>query len=79
MQQPERFFKKGKENLMCRLKKSLYRLKQAPRQWYRKFNSFMTDKGYHKMQVDHCMFVKKFNIGDILILLSYVDDMLIAK
>ena len=27
MQQPEGFVKKGKENLVCRLKKSLYRLK----------------------------------------------------
>ena len=31
MQQPEGFVKKGKENLVCRLKKSLYGLKQAPR------------------------------------------------
>ena len=30
MQQPEGFVKKGKENLVCRLKKSLYGLKQAP-------------------------------------------------
>ena len=59
------------------MKKSLYRLKQAPRQWYRKFDSFMTDQGYHKMQTDHCVFVKKFEGGDFLILLLYVDDMLI--
>ena len=51
--------KRGKEHLVCQLKKSLYGLKQAPRQWYRKFDSFMTDQGYHKMQADHCVFVKK--------------------
>ena len=28
--QPEGFEEKGKENLVCRLKKSLYGLKQAP-------------------------------------------------
>ena len=61
--------KRGKENLVCQLKKSLYGLKQAPRQWYRKFDSFMTD---------HCVFVKKFEGGDFLILLLYVDDMLIV-
>ena len=60
MQQPEGFVKRGKEHLVCRLKKSLYGLKQAPRQWYRKFDSFMTEQGYHKMQADHCVFVKKF-------------------
>ena len=38
MQQPEGFEVKGKENLVCKLKKSLYGLKQAPRQWYKKLS-----------------------------------------
>ena len=79
MHQPEGFMEKGKENLVCRLRKSLYGLKQAPRQWYRKFESFMTDNGYHKTQADHFVFVKKFEGGDCLILLLYVDDMLIVR
>jgi hypothetical protein len=76
MQQLEGFVERGKEHLVYRLKKSLYGLKQAPRQWYRKFDSFVTDQGYHNTQADHCVFVKKFEGGDFLILL-YVDDMLI--
>ena len=32
MQQPQGYEVKGKENLVCRLKKSLYGLKQTPRQ-----------------------------------------------
>ena len=78
MQEPEGFEKRGKEHLVCRLKKGLYGLKQAPRQWYHKFDSFITDHGYHKTQADHCLFVKKFEGGDFLILLLYVDDMLIV-
>ena len=31
MEQPEGFSVKGKKELMCKLKKNLYRLKQAPR------------------------------------------------
>jgi hypothetical protein len=42
MQQPQRYEVKGKENLVCRLKKSSYGLKKSPRQWYLKFDGFMT-------------------------------------
>ena len=36
MEQFEGFSVKGKTELMGKLKKNLYRLKQAPRQWYKK-------------------------------------------
>ena len=78
MHQPEGFLEKGKENLVCRLRKSLYGLKQAPRQWYYKFKSFISDNGYHKTHADHYVFVKNFQGGHFLILLLYVDDMLIV-
>ena len=38
MMQLEGFIKHGKENLYCKLKKRFYDLKQAPRQWYLKFD-----------------------------------------
>jgi len=78
MVQPEGFVVKGKENFVCRLRKNLYGLKLAPRQWYRKFDSFMMDHGYDKTSSDHCVFVKKFPNGKYIILLLYVDDMLIV-
>jgi hypothetical protein len=44
MQQPQGYEVKGKNNLVCRLKKILYVLNQAPRQWYLKFDRFMKNR-----------------------------------
>nr|GEV21114.1 retrovirus-related Pol polyprotein from transposon TNT 1-94 [Tanacetum cinerariifolium] len=78
MTQPEGFQSVGKEeNLMCKLKKSLYGLTQAPRQWYLKFDSFMQREGYKRCVIDHCCYLKKVGLSSIILLL-YVDDMLVA-
>ncbi|GKU85719.1 hypothetical protein SLEP1_g345 [Rubroshorea leprosula] len=52
MDQPEGFEDKGKEHMVCKLKKSLCGLKQAPRQWYKKFDSFMMGHGYKRTNAD---------------------------
>ena len=46
MTQPKGFVVKGKERMGCRLKKSIYRLKQASRQWYLKFDSTIRKFGF---------------------------------
>jgi hypothetical protein len=61
------------------LKKSLYGLKKAPRQWYLKFDRFMTKQGYSRCHSDHCVYFKRLENGNYIILLLYVDDMLVAE
>ena len=60
--------------MACKLQKSLYDLKKVPRQWYKKFNNFMSNNGFLRCQVDHCCHIKRFH-GSYTILLLYVDDM----
>ncbi|GJV19240.1 retrovirus-related pol polyprotein from transposon TNT 1-94 [Tanacetum coccineum] len=77
MLQPEGFKQKRKENLVCRLNKSLYGLKQTPRCWYKRFDSFIGSLGYNRLHVDPCAYFKRSGNNDIILLL-YVDDMLVA-
>ena len=63
---------------MCRLRKNLHGLKQAPRQWYLKFDNFMTEQGYGRCHFDHCVYFKRLDDGNYIILLLYVDDMLVV-
>ncbi|KAE8714902.1 hypothetical protein F3Y22_tig00110187pilonHSYRG00229 [Hibiscus syriacus] len=78
MRQPEGFTQPGNEHLVCRLKKSLYGLKQSPRQWYKRFDSYMIKIGYNRCEYDCCVYVKSLDDGSFIFLLLYVDDLLIA-
>ena len=78
MEQPEDLKVKGKENMVCKLKKSLYGLKQGPRQWYKKFDSFMMSQEYKRAFADPCVYVRRFLDEKFIILVLYVDDMLIV-
>jgi hypothetical protein len=78
MQQPQGYEVKGKENLVCMLKESLYGLNQAPRHWYLKFDRFMTEQGYSRCHSNHCVYFKRLENGSYIILLLYVDDMHVA-
>ena len=78
MKKPKGFVQHHKGRLVCKLNKSLYGLKQSPRQLHKKFDSFMVIQGYTRSEYDHCLYFKRLN--DILIILVlYVDDMLILS
>ncbi|KAK1626067.1 hypothetical protein QYE76_000382 [Lolium multiflorum] len=77
MTQPEGFVVEGKEHLACRLKKSIYGLKQASRQWYLKFDKIIRTFGFTENVKDNCIYVK-FKGSRFTILVLYVDDILLA-
>ena len=78
MDQPEGI-KPGTENLVCLLKKSLYGLRQSPRQWYKRFDEFMLGIKFIRYSYDSCVYLKMKNDQVAMSLLLYVDDMLIAS
>lgn len=77
MHQLEGFIVEGKEDHVCQLRRSLYGLKQSPRQWYKCFHSFMVRHGYIRSSHDSCVYYRQLSDGSFVYLLLYVDDMLI--
>ena len=73
MEQPVGYIERGKEGLVCKLKKSLYGLKQAPRCWNKAFTEFMKSIEFKQSTADPCVYVR-----DTCIVAVYVDDLIIA-
>ncbi|GJZ54900.1 zinc finger, CCHC-type containing protein [Tanacetum coccineum] len=77
MNQPKGFIMPGNENKMCKLIKSLYRLKQAPKQWHQKFDEVVLSNGYLLNQAEKCVYSKFFESSKGVVICLYVDEMLI--
>ena len=78
MKQPEGFEEHDEKHLVCKLKKSIYGLKQASRKWYLKFDEVITSLGFVENKVDHCVYLKN-NETKLIFLVLYVDDILLAS
>ena len=77
MSQPLGFEVKGQECKVCKLKHSIYGLKQSFRQWYFRFHDPIISYGFKMIEEDHCVYLKCSN-KSVLILSLYVDEILIA-
>ena len=79
MKQPPGYVQSGKENLVCKLRKSIYGLKQSPRCWNQKLCDHLKSLGFKESGADSCVFVK-IKSSTLKIIAVYVDDLiLIAK
>ncbi|GJV09485.1 retrovirus-related pol polyprotein from transposon TNT 1-94 [Tanacetum coccineum] len=65
-------------NLKVKLKKALYRLKQAPRAWYDELLTFLLQNNFFKGTIDLTLFIRRFN-DDILVVQVYVDDIIFGS
>ena len=80
MKQPEGFEKQGnqREELVCKLKKSLYGLKQAGHNWNKEIDQWLKKNKMKAADADPCLYIfQGENPQDFLALALYVDDILI--
>jgi hypothetical protein len=77
IEQPQGFEVEDRKTRVCKLKKALYELKQAPRAWYGRINSFLTSLHFTKSKVDSNLYFKVMN-DEPVILLLYVDDLFLT-
>ncbi|CAM8920288.1 unnamed protein product [Rhodiola kirilowii] len=78
MSQPKSFEDKKCPDHVCFLNKSIYGLKQSPRQWNFKFNECMMSLKFTRSKYDTCLYLKRKN-KDCLFVLLYVDDILLMS
>ena len=79
MEQLEGFVQDHNKRFVCKIKKSLYGMRQSPKQWYKKFDSFTVSQNFTRSEYDHCVYFKKLENGIFIILVLYVDDMLVKS
>ena len=77
MKQPQGFVVKGKKELVCKLKKSPYGLKNSPRMWYQKFYTFIWGLGFTKSKGYQHVYFKLVD-DRVIYLVLYVDYMLLV-
>ena len=78
MEQPEGWVVPGKEDWVCLLKKAIYGLKQASRQWNAKIHKSLLEIGFTRTYSDAGVYVYSRETGDhTCIVILYVDDLLL--
>nr|GEX03372.1 hypothetical protein [Tanacetum cinerariifolium] len=78
MEQPEGFVNLKYPSRVCKLKRSIYGLKQASRQWNKRFDDEIKKIGFIQNRDEPCVY-QKASGSNITFLILYVDDILIMR
>ena len=78
MKQPDGFIAKSKENLMCKLKKSIYGFKQSLGCWNEAVDGHLKKIGFIQTKADPCLYIGKID-GELIFLAVYVDNIILAS
>ncbi|RVW38682.1 Retrovirus-related Pol polyprotein from transposon RE1 [Vitis vinifera] len=77
MEQPPGFVAQGESGLVCKLRRSLYGLKQSPQAWFGHFSSVVQEFGMLRSEADHSVFYHHNSSSQCIYLVVYVDDIVI--
>lgn len=72
-------YESGGPNMVCRLKKSLYGLRQAPRAWHAKLKSELQAMGFTPTKADASLFTRLEPDGTTTLIVVWVDDGLVIS
>ena len=75
MIQPKGFIAKHQEHMVCKLKRSIYGLKQASRSWNIGFDQVIKSLGFKQNLDEPCVYKRHRDI--VMFLVLYVDDILL--
>jgi hypothetical protein len=78
IEQPKVFQLSENADYVCKLKKALYGIKQAPRAWYSRLDKHLKRAGFRKGSADINLYIK-ISEGNILLIEVYVDDIIFGS
>ena len=78
IKQSEELIIPGKENLVCKLKKSIYGLTQSSRCWNEALNKHLKSMNFKQSNNDPCIYTLESD-GETFIITVYVDDIILAE
>ena len=78
MMQPEGFIAKNQEHMVCKLKISIYGLKQACRSWNIRFDQVIKSFGFEQNLDEPCVY-KRHQDKVVIFLVLYVNDILLIE
>ena len=77
MEQPPGFVAHGESGLVCKLRRSLYGLKQSLRAWFSRFSSVVLEFSMIRSAANHSVFYHHSSTGKCIYFIVYVDDIVI--
>ena len=77
LRQPEGFVVKGYEDHVCKLKRSIYGLKQSARCWNVELDKKLKNMGFKQCESDPCIYIKEAK-EEYCVIAVYVDDLIVG-